>query len=201
MTKHRITRRQALLSLPALAAGSKALAQSGNSPIRVRSLSHITVTVSDRQRSVEFYQGLFGLPIQHRQSSSTGLRIGSGLQYISMAQGGANSRPGIGHLCMTVDGFNVERVTKTLAGHGVSEGSRGPMTRWVRMRAPLTKDAPGDTPEVYFGDPDGLVVQLQDVSYCGGTGPLGSQCRPLEPPPKKGLFCGARLQPFHPARV
>ena len=62
-----LTRRQALLSLPALAAASKVLGQSGKPPIRVRSLNHMTLTVSDRKRSVEFYQGLFGLPVQHRQ--------------------------------------------------------------------------------------------------------------------------------------
>ena len=30
-------------------------------------------------------------------------------------------------------------------------------------------------PEVYLNDPDGIQVQLQDVSYCGGMGVLGSQ--------------------------
>src|SRR5260370_3147992 len=100
-----LTRREALLSLPALAAASKVLGQSGKPPIRVRALNHMTLTVSDRQRSVEFYQGLFGLPVQHRQGVSTGLRIGSGPQYISLAQGGANAKPAIAHFCMTVDSF------------------------------------------------------------------------------------------------
>lgn len=29
---------------------------------------------------------------------------------------------------------------------------------------------------VYTADPDKLRVQLQDVSFCGGLGPLGSLC-------------------------
>jgi hypothetical protein len=33
------------------------------------------------------------------------------------------------------------------------------------------------TPELYLGDPDGIVVQLQDPSYCGGAGVLGNVCR------------------------
>ena len=52
---HPLTRRQALLSLPALAATQRLLAQSGKPLIRVRSLSHMTLTVSDRKRSVDFY--------------------------------------------------------------------------------------------------------------------------------------------------
>jgi hypothetical protein len=33
----------------------------------------------------------------------------------------------------------------------------------------------GDTKELYFSDPDGIRVQLQDVSYRGGVGPLGDR--------------------------
>jgi len=36
--------------------------------------------------------------------------------------------------------------------------------------------AKGGTPELYFTDPDGIVMQLQDVSYCGGAGSLGEVC-------------------------
>ena len=32
------------------------------------------------------------------------------------------------------------------------------------------------TPELYFGDPDGMVIQLQDTTYCGGAGALGNAC-------------------------
>jgi catechol 2,3-dioxygenase-like lactoylglutathione lyase family enzyme len=191
-----ITRRQALLTLPALATVSQAWAQSSPPPIQVRSLSHMTLTVSDRKRSVEFYQGLFGLPVQHRQGVSMGLRIGSGPQYISLSQGGANAKPAIAHFCMTVDGFSVERITRSLAEHGVAKGDPGPLKTWVRLRGP---DAGGDqagTPELYLADPDGIVVQLQDVSYCGGAGPLGNACKPPEPAPTKGLLAVRDLSHF-----
>ena len=196
MRDYPITRRQALLSLPALAAVQRALAQSGNQPIRVHSLSHMTLTVSDRKRSVDFYQGLFGLPVQHRQGISTGLRIGSGPQYISLAQGGPNAKPGIAHFCMTVERFSVARITEMLADHGVTKGEPGPMKTWVRMRGP---DAGGDkegTPEFYVGDPDGINVQLQDVSYCGGAGALGNVCKPPQPSPAKGLLAVRDLSHF-----
>ena len=31
--------------------------------------------------------------------------------------------------------------------------------------------------QVYTADPDNLRIQLQDVSFCGGVGPLGNECR------------------------
>ena len=191
-----ITRRQALLSLPALATASRLAGQSGKAPIRVRGLSHMTVTVSDRNRSVAFYQGLFRLPVQHRQGVSMGLRIGSGPQYISLAQGGANAKPAIAHFCMTVENFNVDRIQKALADHGVAKGDPGPMKTWVRMRGPDAGGAPEGTPELYFGDPDGIIVQLQDVSYCGGAGALGNVCKPPEAAPAKGLLAVSDLSHF-----
>lgn len=182
-----ITRRQALLSIPAIAA----LAQT-KSAIRVRSLSHATLTVSDRKRSVEFYQGLFGLPTQHRQGVSQGLRIGAGPQYISLSQGRPGAKPGIAHFCMTVDQFDIDGAIKALATNGVTKSDPSPeraaMKTWVRMRG---LDAGGDkdgTPEFYLGDPDGLNVQLADVTYCGGAGAKGNVCKPADPAPTKGLL-------------
>ena len=37
-------------------------------------------------------------------------------------------------------------------------------------------DAPGGGQRVYFTDPDGLAIQLQDAVYCGGGGYLGEVC-------------------------
>jgi len=188
MTQHPITRRQALVGLTALTAGSQLLGQQSAPPIRVRFLSHATLTVSDRKRSLEFYQGLFGLPIGHRQDVSMGLRIGAGPQYISLSQGASGARPRIGHFCMTIDSFSVTGVTSTLAAHGLTSGDPGPLKTWVRTRGPEAGGAKEGTPEFYLGDPDGINVQFQDVSYCGGAGVLGNICIALEPVPSKGLI-------------
>ena len=147
-------------------------------PITLRGLNHFTLMVSDPQRTVEFYQQVFGMPVQGHQGTGTLLRIGAGPQFIAIA-GGPNAKPSIDHFCMTMDGFDPERVMKILAGHGVAKGDPGktPMTAWVRMRGPELGGAAGGTPELYFNDPDGITVQLQDVSYCGGGGVLGNVCR------------------------
>ena len=116
-----ITRRRVLRSLPAIAAASGVMAQPNKPMIRVRALNHMTLYVSDPKRSLEFYQGLFGMPIQARQSSDSGLlRIGSGPQYLALAAAGANRKPGIDHFCMTTEGFNAGQIFKILADRGVA---------------------------------------------------------------------------------
>jgi catechol 2,3-dioxygenase-like lactoylglutathione lyase family enzyme len=151
----------------------------------------MTLYVSDPKRSLEFYQGLFGMPIQFRQGNAGGLlRIGPGPQYIALAAAGGDRKIGIDHFCMTTDGFNAGRVVATLAEHGVAK-SEGPgaLKTWQRMR--------GDTLEFYVGDPDGIVVQLQDPSYCGGSGALGDKCFATpEPAPRKGLIAVRDLSHF-----
>jgi len=186
-----ITRRHVLRSLPALAAASRVLAQPNKPVIRVRALNHMTLLVSDPKRSLEFYQGLFGMPVQARQSSDSGLlRIGSGPQYIALAAAGANRKPGIDHFCMTTEGFNAGQLFPILADHGVTKSEApGPMKAWTRMR--------GGALEFHLGDPDGIVVQLQDPSYCGGTGSLGNVCFATpEPAPRKGLIAVRDLSHF-----
>ena len=32
--------------------------------------------------------------------------------------------------------------------------------------------------ELYFTDPDGILLQIQDMTYCGGSGKLGEVCAP-----------------------
>src|SRR5713226_8361950 len=173
-----VDRRQFLLSLPALAMAPAAMAQSSAAQIRMRGLNHVTLTVSDLKRSVDFYQGLFGMPIQARQGSTlVVLRMGTGPQSLMLSTSGAGATPSINHLCVGVEEFNVDRVLKMLADHGIARSDAGgPLTSHVRMRGPENGGAPEGTEELTFRDPDGIVIQLQDPSYCGGAGALGNVC-------------------------
>jgi len=183
-----MSRRQLLLSLPALAIARRSLASqpAAPAPIRVRTLSHFGIAVSDPKRSIGFYQGLFGMPIQARVGPTTLLRVGAGPQFISIAPAGA-AAPSINHFCLGVEGFDVDRIMATLAAHGVAKGdAAGPMKAAVTRRGPDAGGAKDGTPDLLFGDPDGIVCQLQDASFCGGAGALGNVCPPPEPAPKKG---------------
>ena len=188
-----LTRRHLLGSFGILAAARGLTAQAKKSSIRVKALNHMTLTVADPHRSQEFYQGLFGLPVQARQGATTILRIGPGPQFVALSKGRANAKPGIAHFCMTVDNFDIEQILKILAEYGVTRtdtAGTGPMKAWVRKREE-------GTAELYLTDPDGITVQLQDASYCGGTGVLGNVClaKP-EPAPAKGLIAARDFSHF-----
>jgi catechol 2,3-dioxygenase-like lactoylglutathione lyase family enzyme len=193
----RISRRRLLLSLPALIMAPRAFAQMDNPPIRVKGINHVTLSVSDVKRSVDFYQGLFGMAVTSRQGMTTNLQIGAGPQFLGVSAAGANA-PNINHLCLGVDTFNVDRITSILTQRGITKSAAagnagggglggGPMRMRVRMRGPEAGGDRSGTPELYFSDPDGIVVQLQDPRYCGGGGTFGNICSSPEPAPKKGL--------------
>ena len=78
--------------------------------------------------------------------------------------------------------FQHEQVLDMLESYGIrrrSEGAQGilgPLECYVTMRMPDRGGAPEGTPELYFTDPDGILIQLQDEAYCGGGGYLGDEC-------------------------
>lgn len=194
-----MTRREILLGLPALGIANRLSAQT-SATIPLRSFSHLTLTVTDVKRSIEFYQNLFGMPVQAHQGQTTVLRIGDGPQFLALTgsvTGAPTPKPRIDHFCVTTEHFNLDRELEILARHGVAKGSgRGAMTAFVRMRgADLGGDKKG-TAELYIGDPDGLIVQLQDAAYCGGAGVLGEVCGAPERPPGKGVIAVRDLSHF-----
>jgi catechol 2,3-dioxygenase-like lactoylglutathione lyase family enzyme len=139
-----ITRRDFVGALCAAVSG-----RSAEPPLDVATLNHVTLFVSNVDRSVAFYQRLLGLPVMSRQDNGINLAAGSSFVGIYAAQNDA--RPHINHFCLGVERFDVDQAMKACADQGVKGR--------VRMR--------GDVKEFYFNDPDGLSVQLQDVGYRG----------------------------------
>jgi catechol 2,3-dioxygenase-like lactoylglutathione lyase family enzyme len=190
-----IDRRRFLAALPALALSPRHAAQvAGRAPFRVNGLSQIALTVSDVKRSLEFYQGLFGMPVQARQGATVLLRIGSGLRFLALRQAAAGERPSISALGFGVLDFSVDRAMLALAAHGVTAASPGaekpgPKQALVRARGQREGGSPdGSTRELFVADPSGVVFQLHDVSYCGGSGALGNVCSTTEPSPTPGII-------------
>lgn len=190
-----LDRRRFLAMLPALALTPRALAQTAASPpFRVNGLSQVTLTVSDVPRSLRFYQGLFGMPIQARQGSMVLLRIGDGPRFLALKQAAAGEQPSISALGFGVPGFAIDPALKTLAAHGVTEAPAtatrpGPKQALVRVRRQNEGGSPdGSTRDLFVADPSGIVFQLHDVSYCGGSGPSGAACPAVEPSPVKGVI-------------
>jgi catechol 2,3-dioxygenase-like lactoylglutathione lyase family enzyme len=200
-----INRRHFLASLPALAMAPSSLpslvmaprmaAQTpARAPFRVNGLSQITLTVSDVARSLEFYQGLFGLPVQARQGSTVLLRIGNGPKFLALRQAAAGESPSISSFGFGVQDFSVDRAMQTLTAHGISAATAttakpGPKQALVRTRRQNEGGSlDGSTRDLFVADPSGVVFQLHDVSYCGGSGALGNVCPAVEPSPKPGLI-------------
>jgi catechol 2,3-dioxygenase-like lactoylglutathione lyase family enzyme len=157
-----ISRRDLILGLSAMALGSgSAAAQAQAAPFPARTLNHVTLFASDVDRSVAFYQRLFGMPVLSRQENGINLATGDGSGFLGIYEAGT-SEPRLHHVCLGVQGFDPGTIVARLAEHGV------PNAR-VRMR--------GATPEVYLTDPDSISVQLQDPGYCGGRGGDGRPVR------------------------
>jgi hypothetical protein len=112
--------------------------------------------------------------------------IGDGRQFVMYAGGGGRGGAGaaptpanIHHGSFNMHDFNEERVLATLTEYGLAargSGQAGPKMHYVSRRMPERGGAEGGTPELYFTDPDGILLQLQDLSYCGGGGYLGNEC-------------------------
>jgi catechol 2,3-dioxygenase-like lactoylglutathione lyase family enzyme len=154
-----ISRRDLLASLTALAVSTRATAVDAAPAIGpVTQMNHVSIFVPDVQKSKQFYQDLFGLPLLTNQDPGVNLSTGAGFLGIYPAQGGA-TRGSINHMCFGVDNFDADALLKTLTDRGVQAR--------IRQR--------GDTKELYLTDPDGISVQLQDTKYIGGTGLLGDK--------------------------
>ena len=182
-TKGGLTRRSLLLSLPGLALARRLLGQRQAAPLPIRGLHQVTLSVSDLGRSLDFYQGLFGMSVQARQGGKILLSIGDGPHFLTLTEAGSEP-PSIDHFGLAVENFDVDRVVRALAEHNVTPGGRGEGLSGGPMRVRATTRR--DTPELHMGDPNGLVIQLQDPRYCGGGGPLGDRCALPRSAPTRG---------------
>jgi catechol 2,3-dioxygenase-like lactoylglutathione lyase family enzyme len=197
-----IDRREFLLSSSALALAPRVFGQAAKPAIPVKALNYFALSVSDMKRSIDFYQGLFGMPIQARQGSTVILRIGNGPQFLSLSPAGSNAPSIVPRLGMTVENFNADRVVAMLEQHGVAKAdpadpglTGGPMKVRVSRRGPENGGAREGTPELFLGDPDNLVIQITDTTYAGGGGPMGNVVS-VEASPTKGLLAVKDMSHF-----
>ena len=120
-------------------------------------LNHATLYVQDVARSQAFYQKLFGMPILTRQGAGVNLRAGAA--FLGLYPARDRGAPRIDHICLAIDRFDATRVLPTLQS--------------LKLDAEIVRR--GDTEELYFDDPDGISIQVQDTRYRGGVGRLGDR--------------------------
>ena len=154
----RLSRRELVAILTAAVVAPRTVA--AQPPVlEAATLNHASLIVSNLERSVVFYQRVFGLPVKSTQQGGVNLAVGDA--FLGIYQGGANAMPHINHFCFGLRGFDAAATVAALEAQGLAAESR-------------TRDG---VTQVYTADPDNLRIQLQDVSFCGGVGPLGNECR------------------------
>jgi catechol 2,3-dioxygenase-like lactoylglutathione lyase family enzyme len=159
----------------------------GGAVFDLRTINHVTLNTTEGAKSLLFYRDVFGLAIQSRQGATVTMGIGSTRQSVvfnTAANGGGTG--GINHVCFTIRDFDPAHAMGVLADNGLEPIEFGnaslirPLTCRVRLRQRAANGggptSPLGTPELYFTDPDNIAIQLQDVSYCGGSGWLGQIC-------------------------
>lgn len=152
-----MSRRDVLAALVAIALPSVRPRQETPVIGRATQLNHATLYVQSVERSQEFYQKLFGMPILTRQGAGVNLRAGAG--FLGLYPAGDRGAPRIDHICLSIDRFDAKNVLSKLQS--------------LKLDAAISQR--GDTEELYFDDPDGISVQIQDTRYRGGVGRLGDR--------------------------
>ena len=132
-----LSRRELVQGLTLLAAGSSAAAQ--DQGFQGGFISHVSLSVSNVERSAEFYRRTFGLAVLSEDKKLQIVRLGKTRTLVSLRQ--ATPVGVVDHFAIGVEGFNREAATKDLAARGVT---------------------PSQNVEAGFhvNDPDGYPVQI-----------------------------------------
>jgi len=154
----RVSRRE-LVAILAAAVAAPRVSSAQPAALKAATLNHASLIVSDLDRSVAFYQRVFGMTVKSTQQGGVNLAVGDA--FLGIYQGGANAMPHINHFCFGIRDFDSAATVAALEAQGLPAESR----------------ARDGVTQVYTADPDNLRVQLQDVSFCGGVGALGNECR------------------------
>ena len=192
-SKHGLSRRSLIKALAALSVAPSVYAQQGAGHVPVQQFHMFALKVSDVERSVRFYQDVFGAPIQARQGTTVCLGIGEGPMYFSLTPTSANEAPGISHIGLSVPDFRVDRVINELLRHGFTRSpgftpGRPKLSTAMTMWDTRRQHSAGNTRELYFADSEGLTFQLCSTDHCGGGGDRGQICDAPEASPSAGFL-------------
>jgi catechol 2,3-dioxygenase-like lactoylglutathione lyase family enzyme len=139
--KGRLSRRDLIQGLTMLvAAGSAAAADTAPEPaLTATGIDHVSVRVSNLERSAAFYQSLFGLAPLGGDKEHNILRLGRKRVIVSLRQDQPHSQ--IDHFGIAIESFNKDAATKLLTARGLT-----PQENWEYG--------------YHIKDPDGAVVQI-----------------------------------------
>jgi catechol 2,3-dioxygenase-like lactoylglutathione lyase family enzyme len=143
----KLTRRQLVLSLAALAATAQSVQKEKG--FRAVSINHVTVKVPDLHRTSNFYQEFFEMPLK-QQSANTHI-LGVGGSFFGIEHGD-NGTARLDHYDFGIAAFNADEVR-------------------AKLRKLNLKFESGNSQESFkFHDPDGFQVQVNGPDYVGHVG-------------------------------
>jgi catechol 2,3-dioxygenase-like lactoylglutathione lyase family enzyme len=152
----RLSRRELVAALAGLvAAATPAAAQSGQTTAvaQARTINHVSLAVTDVEKSAAFYKALLGLKEVSRPGNG-GINLGLGTSFLGVYK---LANPGtVNHFCLGVDDFDPDVMAERLKQQGIQA---------TVDRNPANRTSGGD--QLYFTDPDKTRVQLGANGYQG----------------------------------
>jgi catechol 2,3-dioxygenase-like lactoylglutathione lyase family enzyme len=138
-----LTRRELIQGLAMLTVAGGAVS-AADTAFKAATINHVSIQVSDIQRSAEFYMRAFGLP-KRKAGNPDAVRLGVGPSHLTLRQEKPSGN--VDHFCLGIDKFNHDLVVRDLKARGVTPepDEKGPQGFHVK-------------------DPDGFRVQLGDSS-------------------------------------
>ena len=134
-----LSRRDLVRSLAILAAGGTAAGAQEELNFKAATIDHVSIQVADLQRSVDFYQKIFGFSVVSQEQPRGIIRLGNTKTLVSLNDG---KPAGI------VDHFAI----------GIPRFSRESAVRYLTQRGATALE--GDYAGLHIKDPDGINVQI-----------------------------------------
>lgn len=150
----KISRRELVGALLAAAAVGPAPAVAAAPMLDGSVVNHVTMFVSDLQRSRAFYERLVGATVMYDGGRFYDMRLSGGTSFISILQ---SPTPRIDHLCIGIPDFDTDQTEAMVR------------KEFPASQAAATSSPPGAPPikwrSVNLRDPDGNAIQLGDVKF------------------------------------
>jgi catechol-2,3-dioxygenase len=136
--KGSLSRRDLVSGLAMLVAGGPAAAAQDEIEFTDANIDHVSIKVADLQRSIEFYQKMFGFSVVSRADPDI-VRLGNGRILVSI---------NLGSPARTIDHFSI----------GIPRFNAASATRYFAQRGAMPLQ--GDYAGFHIKDPDGINVQI-----------------------------------------
>ncbi len=136
-----VSRRQLIQAVTGVVSAA-GVARAANSTFQGVGLNHIAIRVTNVQRSRDFYQKHFGLPVLHEAEDNCFLGLGK--NFLTLFR---NEKPGLDHFCIAIENFRadavVEEFRRVLPRQLKPQSPKhpGPFVTWTGSR--LSRSAAG----------------------------------------------------------